>query len=917
MRAALTLVVIAALIAVLGVADVPDVARPTPAPARVELAEGWRLISARVAGQDGAAVSAPGASDAGWHPIARMPATVLQALQADGSYPDLYVGTNLRDEVPQDLYTQDWWYRTTFDAPRGHSTYLLEFPGINYRAEVWLNGHRIADASRVVGMHVGHEVDATPWIHRGGPNVLAVKVTPEQALQDVDGVELADSWYDWINWRYLGYRAPPGAPPVNNSFVADRNAGIWKPVYLRMSQDVALGASSVNSDLPLPQTDSARLTVYTSVRNYAATAVRGVLRVTISRAGKPDIVVERRVRLAPGEEREVAFDPADHPQLSIDHPDLWWPYTMGDPALYDLRTEFRRFGRDSDERLQRFGIRELSQHRDDDTSHPELGAGGNFYLTVNGRDLAIRGAAYAPDLLYADDPARDAATLRYVKDLGLNMLRLEGKFPGERLVDMADELGIPLMLGWMCCNQWEKWSQWDTEDQRVARDSLTSVITLLRSHASAFVWANGSDGTPPPDLLADYRRILEALHWPGAVVDTVSSFARDADGQVLWDGIHMAGPYSWRPPSYWFAGRYGAARGANAEQGDNEHIPPMASLRRFIPPDKLWPINDTWYFHAGANTSNAALTTIRRAIDRRYGPSTSAEMFTTKAQLAHYESTRAQFEAFAAGGWDTHKMTVYWMLNNHWPSFFGHLFDYYLRPGGAYFGAKKGLRPLSAVFDAYATGDHSRAAITVVNQTPAEHRGLTVRVRVYDLQGRVREDRTSAPVDVAAGGHTAALSLPRVARDSPVFFVRLDLRDAAGALVTENTYWQSQRRDDVGDPGNDQAFELRPASWADMTPLNTMPRGRLEVTADRTADGVVIRLRNPGRGVAFFARAELLAAPDADADELLPVTYSDNYVTVFGGDTVEIRGAPLAAGATANWVRVSGYNTAPVVVPVR
>lgn len=100
--------------------------------------------------------------------------------------------------------------------------------------------------------------------------------------------------------------------------------------------------------------------------------------------------------LAPGEQREVEFDPADHPQLSVDHPDLWWPYTMGEPALYDLHTEFRRFGRASDERLQRFGIREVSQHRDDDTSHPELGGGGNFYLTVNGRDLAIRGAAYAP-----------------------------------------------------------------------------------------------------------------------------------------------------------------------------------------------------------------------------------------------------------------------------------------------------------------------------------------------------------------------------------------------------------------------------------------------------------------------------------------------------------------------------------------
>ena len=702
---------------------------------------------------------------------------------------------------------------------------------------------------------------------------------------------------------------------MNNSFVADRNAGIWKPVYLRMSQGVVLEPAAVNTDLPLPRTDSALLTVYTGVRNHSAEVVRGIVRATITRPGKPDIRVDKRVTLAAGEEREIALGPDEFPELRVEHPDLWWPYTLGEPALYGLRTEFRQYNRAADVQELRFGIRDVSQHRDTDTSHPELGTGGNFYLTVNGRNFPVRGAAYAPDLLFADDPERDSATLRYAKDLGLNMLRLEGKFPGERLVDMADELGIPLMFGWMCCNQWEKWAQWDAEDNRVARDSLSSQIRMLRSHASAFVWANGSDGRPPPAVLDDYHRLLGQLHWQNAVVDTVSSFTRDSAGERVWDGIQMAGPYSWRPPSYWFAGRYAPARGATAEQGDNEHIPPLASLRAFLPPDKLWPINDAWFFHAGANSSNAALTTIRRVIDRRYGTSSSAEMFTRKAQLAHYESTRAQFEAFAAGGWAGHKMTIYWMLNNHWPSFFGHLFDYYLRPGGAYYGAKTGLRPLSVVFDSYATGDHDEAAVTVVNQTPGDRRDLRVRVRVYDLQGRVREDRTAQHIDVAAGTAAKALTLPRVARDSPVFFVRCELRDAAGALLGENTYWQSQRRDDVGNPRNDQAFELRQASWADMTALNTMPRAPLEVTAGRQRDTVVIRLHNPGRRVAFFERAEILAT--ADGDEILPVQYTDNYVTVYAGETVEIRGTALDPSAAAGWVRVSGYNTAPVLVPVR
>ena len=663
----------------------------------------------------------------------------------------------------------------------------------------------------------------------------------------------------------------PGKNPANgNSFVPDRNAGIWKPVYLKTSGAVVLGSSTVNSELPLPRTDSARLTIYSSLRNASAQQVRGVLRATITRPGKPDLQVEQPVTLAAGEQREVSFTPEKFAQLTVHNPDLWWPYTLGQPNLYDLQLEFRQYNRPIDASHLRFGIRSVQQYRDQDQQFPELGKGGNFYLKVNGKDFLVRGAAYTPDLLYANDPNRDAAILGYVKDLGLNMIRLEGKFPGDHIAEMADEMGIPLMYGWMCCNQWEKWNQWDDEDTRVAQDSLRSQIEGLRSHPSVFVWANGSDGKAPPDVLAKYHAILSDLHWQNATVDTVSSLATDESGERDWDGIQMAGPYSWRPPSYWFAGRYAATRGSTAEQGDNEQIPPFASLKKFIPPDKLWPINDAWFFHAGSNPKNAALTSIRRAVDRRYGVSNSAEEFARKAQLAHYESTRAQFEAFAAGGWDNHKMTIYWMLNNHWPSFFGHIFDYYLRPGGAYYGAKKGLRPLSVVFDSYATGNHDHANITVVNQTPTDQKGLAVRVRVYDLQGRVRDDRSAGDINVTSGGAVQVLALPRLARDSSVLFVRAQLLDTTGKVVSENVYWQSQQLDDVGDPSNDSAFELKQRSWADMTGLNYMTQVPLDVTASRTAnpgdDRVTIRLHNPSQRVAFFERAELISTPEGRRD---------------------------------------------------
>ena len=888
----------------------------SPPPERLELSDNWTLSSAEKIPVSGAALSLSNYDAAAWYKVARMPATVLEILRENGVYPDLYVGKNLRDDVPQDLYKQDWWYRTEFTAPEGRKTYLLGFPGINYRADIWFNGRLIADHEHVVGMYAAHELDVTPLIRPGQSNTLAVRVTPERALQDVDGVELADSWNDWINWNYLGFPPGDGDPDLRGtSFVPDRNAGIWKPVYLRALGAVGIGPTIVNSELPLPRTDSARLTIHADVRNYSPEPARGVLRATITRPNKGTVHVEQAVTLAPGEHRQITFASDQFAQLNIQKPDLWWPYTMGQPNLHQLRLEFRVDNQLSDASERRFGIRTVSQHRDEGFS----GDGGDFYLKVNGKNFPVRGAAYTPDLLFKDDADRETAILQYAKNLGLNMLRLEGKLASEHLVDKADELGIPLMAGWMCCNQWEKWDQWGAEDHRVAMASLRSQIQQFGPHASAFIWANGSDGLPPPIIRVSYRAILDELHWQNATVDTVSLLSRDSDGVAHWDGIDMPGPYAWRPPTYWFSRRYGATWGASAEQGSNEQIPPFASLKKFIPPDKLWPINDTWYFHAGAQPKNAALINAQRSIGFRYGPSDDAEMFAAKAQLAQYEAARAQFEAFAAGGWDSHKMTIYWMLNSPWPSFFGQLFDYYLRPGGAYFGAKKGLRPLSVVFDSYATGDGSVARVSVVNQTQVDEQNLRVRVRVYDLQGNLQTDGTADHINVSAGGAAEAMTLPRGLAKSPVFFVRCQLTRPSGEVVAENVYWQSQRPDNVGNPDNDRAFESTQVSWADMTALNNLPRVPLDITARHEStlgrDSVVVGLHNGTRDIAFFERAEVLSSPDGD--EILPIEYDDNYVTVFPGETVEIRGAIPGQGPSANWVRVTGHNTSPITVPVK
>ena len=968
-------------------------------PQVLELQNDWKLASANTVTESGETISQPTYPPANWHPIRRMPGTVLAVLQEDGTYPNLYDGMNLLTKVPQDLWKQDWWYRTTFRIPAGSRVLWIDFPGINYRAQIWLNGKEVANEKEVVGMYSDHRFNVTQFVHPGQINALAVKVTPERLIQDVNGVELADSWQDWINWKYLGYHgpinpryadtsslearylAPSGSGPINSvttnvvvnaatstteslqasitsdglpvtkgtvlfrqdgralgtaavtpngvatleanrlfggiSYVPDRNAGIWKPVYLYMTGPVKLSNAFVETKLPLPATNPARLTVHVDVTNGSSTDVRGNIEGEITRTGKQTIHIRQSVDIPAGETREISFTPSAFPQLVVNNPDLWWPYTMGKPALYNLKLRFVDSREISDSEAIRFGIREVTQLRDQDENSRALGKGGNFYLQVNGKNFLIRGADYTPDLLFQYSPKREETAIRYTKDMGLNMLRWESKISSEHIVDLADEAGIPLMFGWMCCNQWEKWDQWSEEDHRVALESLRSQILMLRSHAAVFLWANGSDGLPPQPIRDAYHRMLTDLHWQNAVVDSAASHGRDEP----WDGIRMRGPYAWRPPSYWFSERYVGAEGSCAEEGDNENIPPFESLKTFIPSDHLWPPNDYWYFHAGAIHGNSELLNTRLALDHRYGPSTSAEELAKKAQLGLYEGTRAQFEDFAANGWANHKMMLYWMLNSQWPSTFGHLFDYYERPGGAYYGAKKGLHPLSVVFDYYASGDHKSANISVVNQTMHDENNLVVRVRIYDLLGEVRYDQRVSHIDVSAQGVKVALVVPLIHDLTSMYFVRCELLHESGSQIADNDYWQSTTLDDLGSPANDDEFGLQQESWANFTALNEMPEVHLEVRGVLRASGAtnnaVISLHNPSKHIAFFQRVELTNG--RDGEEILPILYDDNYVTVFPGETVDVESTYDAQGRGANqpWLRVEGYNTPKEISPIQ
>jgi exo-1,4-beta-D-glucosaminidase len=881
-------------------------------PNLTELGSGWRMTSAKNVSGDDSLVSQASFDASHWYAAQHMPATVLQILQENGVYKDLYFGMNLA--TPGDLWKQDWWYRTTFTAPAGREVYSLIFKGINYRAEIWLNGHKVANRATVVGMYIQFEFNVTEFIVPGGSNVLAVRVTPEQSLEGENGIELADSWLDWINWKYLGFHDPQ--KHLDIPFVPDRNAGVWKRVFLSSTGAVAIRNPYVLTDLPLPATNPAALTVYCDLSNNTAKPVSGRLSGEISRPGKPTIKFQQAVQLFRNQTKEVAFAPAEYAGLTVPDPDLWWPYQWGEAKLYHLKLEFKADGKteSSDSQAIDFGIRKITQARDSDHSFPDIGTGGNFYLQVNGRDYLIRGGVYSPDLLFRNDPVRDATIMSYAKDLGLNLLRWELKIADDTMIERADREGMPIMLGFMCCAQWEHWELWNAEDQWVARASLRTRIRELRSHPSVVIWANGSDGFPPDPVVNDYHQILKEEHWQNAVVDTVSHVNRS------WSGIHMAGPYVWRPPYYWFSDKYGPARGSSAEEGDNETIPPLESLKKFIPPDKLWPINEDWYFHSGANDGNNTLDNVRRVIDKRYGPSTSAEEFSRKAQLAHYEDVRAQYETYAFH-WADRKMMIHWMMNNPWPSFFGHLFDDYFKQGGGYFGAKKGLRPVNVVWDYYATGDRTKARLYVINQTSEAHDNLKVAVEFFNLEGTQQYFTEISGFSIAANTSREAMMVPRVPNLAPTHLVRAVLMTATDKVLAESVYWESTTDDDLGDAKNDEQFKTNLSRWADMSALNTMPQSDLDVSAQvsdsKGEKQMIITMANPANRVAFFVRAEVTQG--ADGNEILPITYDDNYITVFPHETRTIvaRFNEASVERSAPALRVEGYNVAKKIVALR
>jgi exo-1,4-beta-D-glucosaminidase len=853
------------------------------------LKTGWQLQSSAKITADGAALSTPKfeAQTKDWLEV-EVPTTVVAALVKHKVYPDPDFGMNLRsfpgmnydiginfaehpmaDDSP---FKVAWWYRKEFTVPaamKGRSVWL-NFDGINYRAAIWLNGKLLANSNDVAGAWRTYQFNITDAMV-AGKNVLAVEVhAPTEN----------DLGITFVDWNPL--------PP-------DKDMGLWRGVEITSSGPVALEYPTVVSKVDTPENQAAHLTVTALLKNATQKAVKGTLKGRIEK-----INFSQEVELAAGESKDVTFTPDQVSALNMDQPRLWWPAQMGKPNLYKLEMEFIVDGKVSDSSISEFGIRQITS---------ELVAANSRAFSINGKKILLRGGGWSPDMMLREDPTRMEDEFRYVQDMGLNTIRLEGKLENKEFFEMADRKGLLIMAGWCCCDFWEQWPKWTEETHRVAEQSLRDQMYRLRSHPSLVMWLNGSDNPPPNDVEQKYLAIEKELLWPNPTVSSATAKPTPTGAS----GVKMSGPYEYVAPSYWMtdavgsqhpqecnAGGCGGAYGFNSETSMGPAVPPIESIRAMLPKEHQWPIDEFWNYHAGGGEFKD-LHVFTEAQDTRYGKSNSLEEFTSKSQIMAYEGVRAMYEAYSRNKY-TSTGVVQWMLNNAWPSMIWHLYDFYLRPGGGYFGAKKAMEPLHPV---YGYDDHS---VWLVSSQYQDAKGLKLTAKLLNLDMSEKFSK-QVTLDAPADSTSKAFALPDVDGLSTTYFLLLKLEDASGKQVGSNLYWLSTKAETI-DWAKSTWWTTPTASYADYAALQELPKVKLKVssvTQNKGSDAVThVIVDNPSRSVAFFVRLKL----SAKGDEVLPVVWEDNYITLLPGEkrdlTATYRASQLAGAKPV--VEASGLN---------
>jgi exo-1,4-beta-D-glucosaminidase len=813
-----------------------------------ELQDHWQIQSSDKVNANDEDVSTLKFHPNDWY-AAKVPNSTLGSLVDAGVFKNVFYNRNL-EKIPDSLFKAPWWYRRTFNVEKinPQQVYRLRFNGISYRADVWLNGKKVASADTVNGSFRQFVFDVTPFIKKG-ENVLALKVT------QAGPAELNIGFVDW------------------NPEPADNHMGIWRDVHLLESGPVAIENPFVITEVDTATLDHANITLRINLQNFSDKKINGVLKTAIGN----DIHISKPVSLNAHQSKEVILTPEEYKALSVDHPKLWWTHDLGKPNLYTLQINFLVNNQVSDTKKIKFGIRSVSGYMTD--------RGFRGYR-LNGKKILIKGGGWTDPMLLNATPAYEKAGIDYAVHMNFNALRMEG-FWGENqhLYNLCDEEGLLLMVGFSCQWEWkgifggtyeDKYGAIITPEQiDVAAKSWHDQIVWLRNHPSIFLWLYGSDKWPRPELEQKYLDVLSKEDPTRPYAQSAKEWKSEITGPT---GMKMRGPYDYVPPDYWYIDTsYGGAFGFNTETGPGPQVPVLESLQKMIPKDSLWPIGSSWLYHAARGQFHN-LRAYNNAMDQRLGQANDLTDYLRKAQYLNYEGMRAMFEAFEANRFVSTGI-IQWMYNASWPKLWWQLYDYYLMPTGAFYGARIANEPLHISYN------YGHQAVDVMNNTSKKTGGLSAQINVLDINSKSLLKKSVPVSDIGSLETKQVFTLPDDLNLSKTYFLDLRLFDQQHHLVSTNFYVLSTQRDSL-DEKKSTWFITPESQYADLTLLEKLPKVKLQTSESTAVKGentvVNVKVKNPSSSVAFMVYLDLKKGETKES--VVPVFWSENYFTLLPGE---------------------------------
>ena len=744
-------------------------------------------------------------------------------------------------DVDKGLFDKPWIYKTTFDVEKEKGKhYELVFNGLNYYADICLNGTCIASSDTTYGVFIKRQYDVTDLLK--GKNSLEVKIRRAQSG------DLNIGFVDW-NPRPL-----------------DESMGIIQTVKLRMTGPVSVQDVFVVPDLDVETLAEADLDVRVTLRNNEAEPVSGDMVLDLQGCGACRVPFE----LEANEEKIVSITPAQAANLHVDNPRVWWSYDLGSPELYDITVNVEVDGKVSDTKDETFGIRRIESR---------LNEYGYRQFTLNGKDILLKGAGWTDDIFLRDTYEDLERQVEYVKHMNMNLIRFENIWgKDDYIYDLCDREGVLALVGWSCQWEWESYCGipeihhvgciYEPKDIDLAARYFEDQVIRLHNHASVIAWMTGSDCVPIYELEKRYLEIYEKYDYR-PYVSSAKSLKSELTG---WSGSKMAGPYEYVGPDYWYLDTTnGGAFGFNTETGIGANLPQLESLQRMIPEEHLWPLSEYWDRHCTTSgTAMNSMDELTRTINGIYGEAENLNDYVRKGHAVDYDATRAMFEAFRV---NTPVSTgiVQWMLNSAWPSIYWQQYDYYGVPCAAYYGTRKACEPVQLVYN---YKDHNVYAVNEGVDTG----DLVASVKVYDAASALVHEDTYA-FETSYRNTVKVFDLN--AFDGKSHFISLELADAEGNVVADNFYCIGAKPN-VYDWKNYDWYITPITEYTDLSFAFAQPEADIHMTVEVKDGKHVVTLANESSVVSYM---NILKAKDADGNLVVPAYWSDNFFPLFPGQT--------------------------------